>query len=201
MSCREFFQTKGENTKLCRGHKRPTKESENRNYKAPRIPTFVSGGESIHKKRGKHVCFGIVHGGGLSFSTWLLVFFVFFFFGGKFFTQSEYSQWLGSERTEERGMRYNMHKFFLLPLAKRLPVNQTLWEKRQKTSIPNLPLQPFSVSFKPKSQIHLVADLMSPRCQLHSYLLLIIPEFAMQHIYFTLFKRSPCHKRTGCRRH
>lgn len=99
--------------------------------------------------------------------------------------------------TAEKGMRYNMHKFFLLPLAKRLPVNQTLQEKRQKTSIPNLLLQPFSVSFKPKSQIHLVADLMSPRCQLHSYLLLIIPEFAMQHIYLTLFKRSPCHKGLG----
>lgn len=105
------------------------------------------------------------------------------------------------QRGQKRGMRDNMHKFFLLPLAKRLPVNQTLWEKRQKTSTPNLPLQPFSVSFKPKSQIHLVADLMSPHCQLHSYLLLIIPEFAMQYIHFTLFKRSPCQKKTGYRRH
>lgn len=162
MSCREFLQTKGETTKSCRGHKRPTKDSGSRNYKALRLQTFVLGQDSIHKKRGKACMFW--H----SARRWILLlhmaFGVIFFYGGKIFTQSEYFQWPGSERTEERGLRYNMHKFFLLPLAKRLPVNQTLWEKRQKTSIPNLPLQPFSVSFKPKSQIHLVADLMSPRC-------------------------------------
>lgn len=69
----------------------------------------------------------------------------------------------GSERGQKRGELDNKHNFFLLPLAKGLPVNQTLWEERQKTNTSNLPLQLFSVSFKPNSQIHLVADLMSPR--------------------------------------
>lgn len=117
------------------------------------------------------------------------------FYGGKILTQSEYFQWPGSERVEKR-MRNNVHKFFLFPLAKRLPVHQTLWGKKaKKTSTPNLPLQPFSVSFKPKSQIHLVADLMSPRCQLHSSL--SSPHLSLQHTHFTLFKDARVIKGLG----
>lgn len=122
------------------------------------------------------LCPGIVQGG----------FWGYIFYGGKILTQSEYFKLPRSERVEKRRMRNNVHKFFFFHQQKGCLLTKHYGKKRQKTSTPNLPLQPFSVSFKPKSQIHLVADLMSPRCQLHSSL--SSPHLSLQHTHFTLFK-------------
>lgn len=149
---------------LAKDSKKSTKGSESMSHRwSSKIPDLCFWPRKCSKGK-KLACYKVLQGGGiLLFHTALGL----NFYGGKILTQSEcwdHFWWLGSERGQKRGIRDNTHNFFLLPLAKRLPVNQTLWEERQKTNIPILPLQPFSVSFKPNSQIHLVADLMSPRC-------------------------------------
>lgn len=160
----EFLQTKGKTTKPCERLQNCTKEPESVSCRwSFKIPNFCLGSRKHLKgKERKSLCVSMqCKEAGLSFTTQLS--------GLHFYGWKTHSKWVllvagDWERTEDRGIRDNMHNFFLLPLAKRLPVNQMLWEERQKTNTPNLPLQPFSVSFKPNSQIHLVADLMSPHC-------------------------------------
>lgn len=102
----------------------------------PRFPTFVLGQENIQRERkGKGKACMFQHSTrrwGFSFAT---QFSGSCFYGGKILKVGAVGD---RERTERGGLEQHA-QLFSFPLAKRLPVNQTLWEERQKTNTPNLP--------------------------------------------------------------
>lgn len=142
---REFLQT----TNLVKDSKSLTKEPESVSCRwSSKIPNFCLGSRKHSKgKEGKSLYVSMQHKEvRFSLTTQLSGS---YFYGGKTLTPSECCWWQGiRERTEERELRPHAQ---LLPLAKRLPVNQTVREERQKQTHQ---ASPSNLSLCPSNQIH-----------------------------------------------